>query len=58
MASPDIVRLAAEAALATTHDDSIVLDLRLPDGDGIDVLKALRGPRNPDPGSVVHLTVA
>jgi DNA-binding response OmpR family regulator len=47
----DLVRLADEAAaaLATTHYDAIVLDLGLPDGDGMDLLKGLRGRDDPTP---------
>jgi len=33
----------ARAALATTRYDALILDLGLPDGDGLDVLSALRG---------------
>jgi len=52
----DMVRLAAdaEAALATTRYDSVVLDLGLPDADGIDVLKSLR--RRGDSTPVLILT--
>jgi len=47
----DLVQLAdeAEAALATTRYDSVVLDLGLPDADGMDLLKRLRGRDDPTP---------
>ena len=47
----DVVQLAdeAEAALATTRYDSIVLDLGLPDADGMELLKRLRSREDPTP---------
>ena len=47
----DLVQLAdeAEAALATTRYDSVVLDLGLPDADGMDLLKKLRARDDPTP---------
>ena len=52
----DLVGLAdeADAALAGTRYDSIVLDLGLPDRDGVDVLKGLR--RRGDTTPVLILT--
>lgn len=37
---------AAETALATGHCDALVLDLRLPDADGMVLLKRLRNSRS------------
>ena len=47
----DAVRLADEAlaALATTRYEICVLDLGLPDADGLDVVKSLRGQRDQTP---------
>ncbi|MFZ5789472.1 MAG: response regulator transcription factor [Pseudomonadota bacterium] len=39
----------AEAALGTTRFDAIVLDLGLPDGDGLDLLKRLRAQGHSTP---------
>lgn len=39
----------AEAALATGHCDALVLDLALPDGDGMDLLGRLRAAENTVP---------
>lgn len=39
----------AESAAATTRFDLIVLDLGLPDGDGMDLLRRLRGEGSPVP---------
>ncbi|WP_067562364.1 response regulator [Halofilum ochraceum] len=44
----------ARAALATTHTDVAVLDLSLPDGDGMAVLREMRS--NGDPTPVLILT--
>jgi DNA-binding response OmpR family regulator len=51
----DCVGLAeeAEAALATTRFDAVVLDLGLPDGDGLELLKRLRAQ-----GSSIPILVA
>jgi two-component system response regulator TctD len=43
----------AEEALATTSYDLILLDLGLPDGDGIDLLKALRARKDTTPVLVI-----
>lgn len=43
----------AEEALATTSYDLILLDLGLPDGDGIDLLKALRARKDQTPVLVI-----
>ncbi|MFN3508027.1 MAG: response regulator transcription factor [Allorhizobium sp.] len=40
---------AAEASLATAAYDLVLLDLRLPDGSGLDILKALRTRRDEIP---------
>lgn len=40
---------AAEAALATTRFAIVILDLSLPDGDGLTVLRNLRGRDDPTP---------
>jgi two-component system OmpR family response regulator/two-component system response regulator QseB len=45
---------AAQSALATEHFELVLLDLGLPHGDGLDVLKALRGRHNATP--VIVLT--
>ncbi len=47
----DVVALAeeAQAALDTTRYDTVLLDLGLPDADGMAVLRALRQARNPVP---------
>jgi len=39
----------AEAALATTTFDVVILDLGLPDGDGLDMLKSMRAAGNTVP---------
>lgn len=39
----------AEASLSAATYDLILLDLRLPDGNGLDILKALRGRRDATP---------
>ena len=39
----------AEAALATTRYDIILLDLRLPDGDGFQLIRGLRRRRDTTP---------
>ncbi|CAM1628974.1 Signal transduction response regulator [Bartonella choladocola] len=44
----------AYAAVSTTHYDFILLDLRLPDGSGLDFLKNIRSKNSPSP--VVILT--
>lgn len=46
---------AATAALAASRFHMILLDLRLPDGDGLDLLRALR--RGGDRTPVIVLTV-
>ena len=40
---------AAEASLAAAPYDLVLLDLRLPDGKGIDILKTMRGRREATP---------
>ncbi|MCC2607519.1 response regulator [Planctobacterium marinum] len=40
---------AAEAALSTTPYDLLILDLGLPDGSGLDILRGLRAKKNPIP---------
>jgi DNA-binding response OmpR family regulator len=47
----DVVRLCADAqeALATNPYDAAILDLGLPDGDGLKLLKELRASRNAVP---------
>src|SRR5476651_1356065 len=49
--SADVVTTVAEGQkiLATTHYSAIVLDLGLPDGDGLNVLRELRGRGDPTP---------
>lgn len=39
----------SEAALKTTHIDLVLLDLSLPDGDGIDLIRQLRAQNNMTP---------
>ena len=43
----------AQSALRTTNYDAVVLDLRLPDGDGLEVLREVRDSRSPTPVIVV-----
>lgn len=43
----------AQAAMRATGYDAVVLDLRLPDGDGLEVLREVRDSRNPTPVIVV-----
>ena len=43
----------ARSALRITPYDAVVLDLRLPDGDGLEVLRDVRESRNPTPVIVV-----
>jgi DNA-binding response OmpR family regulator len=43
----------ARAAMETTGYDAVILDLRLPDGDGIEVLREVRNCRNQTPVIVV-----
>ncbi|MEI7610735.1 MAG: response regulator transcription factor, partial [Rhodospirillaceae bacterium] len=43
----------AQTALRSTSYDAVVLDLRLPDGDGLEVLRDVRESRNPTPVIVV-----
>ena len=49
--SAEVVTTVAEGQkiLATTHYSAIVLDLGLPDGDGLSVLRELRGRGDPTP---------
>lgn len=42
-------KAAAESALSTTSYDLIILDLGLPDGSGLDILRGLRAKKNPIP---------
>lgn len=42
-------KAAAESALSTTSYDLIILDLGLPDGSGLDILRGLRAKKNPTP---------
>lgn len=43
----------ARAAMGTTIYDAIILDLRLPDGDGLDILRETRASRDTTPVIVV-----
>ena len=43
----------AQAAMDTTSYDAVILDLRLPDGDGLAVLRGVRASRNQTPVIVV-----
>ena len=54
LVQPCADRRAAEAALAAQRFHMVLLDLRLPDGDGLDVLRALR--RGGDKTPVIVLT--
>ncbi len=51
-ATVDTVSSCADgyAALGTTTFDAIVLDLMLPDGSGLDLLRTIRAAGNRDPG--------
>ncbi|HEY9215671.1 MAG TPA: response regulator, partial [Ancylobacter sp.] len=51
-------RLDAEEALAATQYDLVLLDLGLPDGDGIEVLRELRRRKNPTPVLVLTARAA
>ncbi|MGL4198831.1 MAG: response regulator transcription factor [Allorhizobium sp.] len=44
-----LTRIEAEESLAMTGYDLVLLDLRLPDGSGLDILKSLRGRRDETP---------
>ncbi len=44
-----LTRIEAEESLAVTGYDLVLLDLRLPDGSGLDILKTLRGRRDETP---------
>lgn len=44
-----LTRIEAEESLAVTGYDLVLLDLRLPDGSGLDILKSLRGRRDETP---------
>lgn len=44
-----LTRIEAEESLAMTGYDLVLLDLRLPDGSGLDILKSLRGCRDETP---------
>jgi DNA-binding response OmpR family regulator len=46
-------RAAGLAALAGDHPDLVISDLRLPDGDGLDVVRAAHSARDPLPVIVV-----
>jgi CheY-like chemotaxis protein len=46
-------RAAGLAAVADKHPHLVISDLRLPDGDGLDVVRAARGIPNPPPVIVV-----
>ncbi len=47
-------RAAGVAALAREHPHLVISDVRLPDGDGLDVVRAARSM--PDPPSVIVVT--
>lgn len=49
-----MTRGAGIAAVARDHPDLVILDLRLPDGDGLDVVRAARAAL--DPPSVIVVT--
>jgi two-component system OmpR family response regulator len=44
-----LTRIEAEESLAVTGYDLVLLDLRLPDGSGLDILNTLRGRRDETP---------
>jgi DNA-binding response OmpR family regulator len=46
-------RAAGLAAVAGEHPNLVISDLRLPDGDGLDVVRAARGVPDPPPVIVV-----
>ena len=48
--------LSARRALAETAPSAVVLDVMLPDGSGLELLKQLRN-EHPDPVSYTHLTL-
>jgi DNA-binding response OmpR family regulator len=47
-------RAAGVAAVTSEHPDLVISDLRLPDGSGLDVVRAARSM--PDPPSVIVIT--
>ena len=47
-------RAAGVAAVASEHPDVVISDLRLPDGNGLDVVRAARSM--PEPPSVIVIT--
>ncbi len=47
-------RAAGVAAVASEHPDVVISDLRLPDGNGLDVVRAARNM--PEPPSVIVIT--
>ena len=50
---PATTRLAGLMALTRDHPRLVISDLRLPDGDGLDVVRAARAMANPSPVMVV-----